>query len=276
MGTQPLTGAGASLSRIEGRLGWARRRLEGETALAVADALVPAGGVVVDAGADVGFFTLRFAELVGPAGRVHAFEPNPRTRANIEALMGAEPQVTVHPVALADAPGSAELHVPIEDGEPVGALGRLSRRHEGPSETVTVRTATLDESLGADAERVAFIKCDVEGAELAVLRGAQRTLECARPALLVEIEYRHAGNRMGETLDLLARLDYAAWALGPSGIVPLAEFDLERDQLAYLDGGLQEHMPAAYVHDFLFTPPGQDRPSIPRASAVMRHDASQE
>jgi FkbM family methyltransferase len=252
------------MTRSEARLTWARGRLERDTSLAVVDALAPAGGVVVDAGAERGFFTARLADLVGPGGRVHAFEPNPWTRANIETLTAGEPHVLVHPVALSDVAGTAQLHVPIEDGEHVFALGRLVPHDGLDSDTLSVETATLDERLGEDAERVAFIKCDVEGQELAVLRGARATLEAARPALLVEIEYRHAGPRMGQTFELLASLGYSAWALAPHGIVAIEEFDLERDQLAFIEqDALQAHMPRGYVHDFLFTPPGQARPSIP-------------
>jgi len=255
---------------------WARKRIRGETALAVADALVREGDVVVDVGADWGFYTVRLAELVGPAGCVHAFEPNPRTRANLDALVAAERHVVVHPIALSDQVTTAELHVPVEDGLLLCALGSLSPHHGVPCQTVAVETATLDESLGRHAGRVAFIKCDVEGHELAVLRGAATTLTSARPTLLVEIEHRHAGERMSQTFDYLADVGYSAWALAPAGILPIEQFDLERDQLAYLGGGLQADMPPDYVHDFLFTPPGQDRPSVASSRATHPRAASQE
>src|SRR3954452_14341041 len=113
----------SAMTRVEARLTWARGRLERNTSLAAVDALVPAGGMVVDAGAERGFFTARPAGLVGPGGRGHAFEPNPWPRANIETTVAGEPNVVVHPVALSDAAGSAELHVPVEDGEHLFALG---------------------------------------------------------------------------------------------------------------------------------------------------------
>jgi hypothetical protein len=141
---------------------------------------------------------------------------------------------------------------------------------------VEVATVTLDAALGDDADRVSFVKIDVEGHELPLLHGAQRTLATARPALLVEIEHRHSGRQMTDTFEHLAGLGYVASAIGPGGLVPLDEFDLERDQLAYLDGGFQGEMPREYVHDFLFVPAGQSTPSSLSASAIATRAASQE
>jgi hypothetical protein len=99
----------------------------------------------------------------------------------------------------------------------------------------------------------------VEGHELAVLNGAAATFERARPTLLIELEHRHAGDRVEATLELLAGWGYDGQAIGPDGPVPLEDFDLERDQLAYLDGQVQAEMPDGYINDFLFTPKSPPR-----------------
>jgi hypothetical protein len=163
--------------------------------------------------------------------------------------------VEVHALALSDSAGKADLHVPRENGRSMAAVGRLAPIAGVESETIAVDTARLDDVLSDDAARVAFVKCDVEGHELAVLRGAAKTLAEARPALLVEIERRHAGERMDETFAYLAELGYEGFAIGPDGPMPLGDFDVERDQLAFLGDSFETGtMPSAYVHDFFFAP----------------------
>ena len=115
--------------------------------------------------------------------------------------------------------------------------------------TLTVPTVTLDEVLDADDRRVRFVKCDVEGHELAVLRGAAKVLENARPVLLVEIEWRHAGDAMHETFELLRAAGYAGEVVTPAGLRPLSDFDVDRDQLAYLGDERERRSHAARVRE---------------------------
>jgi FkbM family methyltransferase len=268
----------APYTRADAKLNWARRRTGGDPALAVVDTLAGYGEVVVDVGADWGVYATRLSDLVGPTGRVHAFEPHPLSRERLEAVTRSEPQVRVHGEALSDHEGTATLHVPVEDGEPVEALAGLSPRRGVQSQQVTVRTTTLDAALGEDAERVSFVKIDVEGHELAVLRGAERVLASARPRLLVEIEHRHAGDLMDATFEHMASLGYSASAVTPRGLVPIGEFDVEADQLAYLGHDFRDGTPREYVNDFVFVPEGrsQTTPSSPSARAVAARDADQE
>jgi FkbM family methyltransferase len=237
------------------RLMWMRSRLEGDAGIALVDELVHEGDVVVDAGAERGIFTLRMTQLAGPQGEVHAFEPNPESVECLRGIADVEANLEVHPVALSDSAGTARLYVPVEHGDTIGAVGSLVQPRGGDCETVDVETTRLDDALGDAAARVSFIKCDVEGHELAVLRGAERILTEARPSLLVEIERRHAGERMEETFEYLASLGYEGFAVRPEGPAPLAEFDVERDQLAFLGQDFETGtMPPGYVNDFYFKP----------------------
>lgn len=252
---------------------WARWRSTGDTAAAVVESLVRDGDVVVDAGADTGVFTLRLAQLVGPSGRVHAFEPNPARRPDLEEIAAARGNVVLHEAALSDRAGRARLHIPVRGSGPIGALGSMASRDDERCLVVEVACATLDEALGEDLPRVAFVKCDVEGHELAVLRGARRTLDASRAALLVEIEERHAGARPAETFALLEASGYAGQALGPEGLFPLDRFDADRHQAAHLAAETANgDMPAAYVNDFLFTASNGRRPSA--SSALATHVAA--
>lgn len=132
--------------------------------------LVRPGDTVLDIGANVGVVTLRAAELVGKAGSVHAFEPQPGVRELLErsvALNGFS-QVRVHPVALGDAPGRLELAIP--DGN-AGAASLVRAR----SGARTLEVSVVDSSdylAGLGLGKIRLAKLDVEGYEETVLRGA--------------------------------------------------------------------------------------------------------
>jgi FkbM family methyltransferase len=234
-------------------LTWAIKRRQDGHSLAAIDALVRPGDAVVDAGATWGLSSARLARIVGPEGAVAAFEPHPAHARTLDALAARHAQLTVHAAALSDAAGSARLHVPIVAGRPVTALARLDApAADVEHDVVEVAVTTLDEAL-AGRRPPSFVKIDVEGRELALLRGATRTLREARPTLLVEIEQRHQERPIAETFAFLAEHGYAGHYFGPRGLAPIEQFDVERDQLAHVRPGVSEYgMPEGYVADFLF------------------------
>lgn len=253
--------AGGVHPALAARLTWIREKRRGDVAIRVLEALVRRGTVAVDVGANWGFFAYHLARLVGPEGHVHVVEPDPGHLASLRAIAARRRNVTIHPVGLSDRDGVAELHVPVVDGRRVDALaslavpaGRAAIEHA----RVPVRLARLDDLLPPETP-VAVVKCDVEGHEPAVLRGGARLLRRWRPMLLIEIEQRHQDGDVRETFELLGRLGYEGYSLHPGGLRPLAEFDLARDQLAFLgDRFMPYAMPSGYVHDFLFVAPGTD------------------
>jgi hypothetical protein len=136
----------------------------------------------------------------------------------------------------------------------------LDARGDGAgADSVSVPLATLDEELGEDGGRVAFIKCDVEGHEAAVLAGAAGTIERARPAILVEVEERHHDRPLDQVLATVVPAGYAAWAVTNGGLRPAEELDLERDHRAPLRAAGDGTPGPEYVNDFLLLPQG--RPS---------------
>jgi FkbM family methyltransferase len=237
------------------RLAWMREWYRGDPALRVVLGLIRKGDTVVDIGANWGFFTANFARLVGRAGHVHAVEPDPTHRGSLEAISARHGNVTLYPIGLSDREGEGVLHVPIMEGRPIGALASLtvpSGRATIAHQRVPVKLTRLDALLPDDA-RVAFVKCDVEGHELAVLRGADALLRRDHPAILVEIEQRHQAEDIRHTFEHLARLGYTGYALRPEGPVPVEQFDVRRDQLDLLGREfVSGAMPAGYVHDFVF------------------------
>jgi len=232
-------------------------------ALRLVEALVGPGQVVVDAGASVGLFACRMARLVGPRGRVHAFEPNPECHARLQALAGPRRPIVLHPVALSETAGEGRLWIPRVEGRRFAERAFIAEQGgDGTSaEPVSVRLAPLDDELDDDAGRVAFVKCDVEGHEAAVLAGAARTLERARPANLVEVEERHHDRPLDEVLAAVVPDGYAAWAVTSAGLRPADELDLERDLRGPLRSAGAGTPGPEYVNDFLLLPGGHRAPA---------------
>jgi FkbM family methyltransferase len=164
-----------------------RRRIaeetrSGEPELAILPGLFRRGGVAIDAGANLGFFS--FA-LSGLADRVIAFEPNPDCARFARWMLRGRAEV--QEVALSDAPGCATFYLPLSDeGDAMHFAGNLKRTHSHFQDmrTYEVNVRTLD---SYDFRDVRFLKADVEGSEREVLDGARQTIERDRPALLLEL-----------------------------------------------------------------------------------------
>jgi FkbM family methyltransferase len=139
------------------------------------------GRVALDVGANVGIYAYALARL---GMRVHAFEPQPYCCTVVDAWAKAKGDVTVHNSGVGESEGDLTLHIPIVDGTPVPTRASFQRLEQEQTQ-LRVPVVTLD---GIGISDVAFIKIDVEGFELQVLRGANRLLQEWRPILLVEID----------------------------------------------------------------------------------------
>jgi FkbM family methyltransferase len=170
-----------------------------------------ADGDFVDVGAHVGLYAVA-AAVAGPR-RVLAFEPNPTARAQLEAnlaLNGCR-DVLVVPKAVGDAGGTALLHVPTT---PDPSFSSLAGGRFAEGEPIEVEVTTVDSEVEAVGLRPSVVKIDVEGGELAVVAGMQRTLERHRPVLLVEVNETSAR-------ELAGKLDgYSGFRVG-RGLEPL-------------------------------------------------------
>jgi len=145
---------------------------------------VKKGDLVIDGGANLGIYTHRFVNLVGEAGRVIAFEPlhflceflDQHTKSN---------RVQIVPKALSDLNRNMKIWIPyIGSGllEPALASLQETTIH---SEQLIIETIRLDDQV-KENEYVNFIKMDLEGHEMAALRGAERILQNNRPVVQFE------------------------------------------------------------------------------------------
>src|SRR5438105_2098667 len=163
--------------------------------LAFAEWLLRPGMTVLDIGAHQGLYTLLASRRVGPSGRVFSFEPSPRERRalRLNLTMNFCNNVVIQALALGSEETTADLYV--VDYYNTGYNSLRPPSVPEPTSTVAVRVGTLDNWLAQEKiDRVDFIKLDVEGAELSVLKGARELLARTRPVLLVEIaQIRTAG-----------------------------------------------------------------------------------
>ena len=160
-----------------------------EPEMAVLRHLVPVGGCAIDLGANFGLYTRFLAEAVGPTGTVHAVEPVPPTYAVLQSnvrRLGLT-QVRTHPVAVSDVTGAVTMSVPrYASGGSNYYEARVVQTPADRGQVAHVVGVRLDE-LFAHLPRVDVIKCDVEGHELAAVRGAQALLRAHQPAWLMEV-----------------------------------------------------------------------------------------
>lgn len=137
------------------------------------------GGVFIDVGANIGYFTKLASALVGTTGRVVAVEPMPAAQRLLQLNSATLHNVTIFTVALSDKNGTTTFYV-----RKKGDMSSLS--HDPCARPVQIRVSTLDELL-PDQSRIDLIKIDVEGSELEVLRGGRKTLSQYRPIVYFEL-----------------------------------------------------------------------------------------
>jgi FkbM family methyltransferase len=137
------------------------------------------GSIFFDIGAQAGYHTMYASSLVGPAGRVYAFEPAPTNLAYLKKhlLMNQLNNTFVVDAAVSDVNGVS--HFDCADSPVAGHLSATG--------TLAVRTISLDQEIDSGAlPEPDYIKIDAEGAELKILKGAQKMLSRRHPILSVE------------------------------------------------------------------------------------------
>lgn len=182
------------------------------------------GDVVVDIGGNMGQYASRMAELVGPSGKVVSFEAVPETYRLAKRILIRFPNVELHNVALSSTPGHVRMalysdrHGRLRTG--LSSVAETAWLGD-PSEFVEVPSTTLDLAVEPLQPRpIHFIKCDVEGHEMEVLRGAVKVLCEDRPIVLCETTC----SQLGQLEHLLDSLDYDVRRLDNSGLVPVADY----------------------------------------------------
>lgn len=199
------------------RLGLGRRAAATEYVYHL-PALVRPGDTVLDIGANLGYYTRPLARLVGSTGRVYAVEPVEPIRRVLRRNVRRCRNVDVLPYALGERERTIRMGNDSVRERGYFGTGRNfvdDGAAAGIAFTAEMRRGSL---LFGGLERLDFIKCDIEGYELTVLREMRPLLERHRPTVLVET----GGANRKEVIRLFRELGYAGFTLEQGREIPLA------------------------------------------------------
>jgi FkbM family methyltransferase len=221
------------------RLRWnvMRAKATGERELGYVNALCDHSSVSVDIGANLGIYSYLMRQH---SKSVIAFEPNP-FYANV--VRRALKDVQVIEAAVSDREGTSVLRVPLTHMS--GGMGTIEQENtldSVPVQEFKIPVVTIDSLQLANA---GFIKIDVEGHELAALRGATATIEGSRPNFLIEAEERHRKDAVTSVFKFLSNYDYTGFFRMKGRLYPIEEFETLTHQNSA--GGS-----ARYINNFIF------------------------
>jgi len=194
--------------------------------LAIARSVCSAGDVIIEVGANIGTETIGYADIVGPKGKVFAFEPLPE---NLEVLktnldLNQHKHVKVFPYALSNQQKTVFFAPPQRGNSGVGYIREDSSED---ADMIAVNCETMD-GLQNDLGIATAIFIDAEGSEANILRGAQDYISKSRAFLVVEAHPRHLeryGFSLSELFFELKQLEYVVFRI--SGTRGLTNVDLD-------------------------------------------------
>ena len=180
--------------------------------------LLRSGDVVIDGGANIGYYSLLSATLVGASGSVHSFEPIPDTFAALTANVALNDFANIHlnQLALSDHAGELQFEVPVDEQTHQQLGWAASQILMGRGPVLRVPAMTLDEyAASRGVARIRLVKLDLEGGEFEAIKGMQNLLSAhAIDFLIAEsniwlLEHRHmsgqeAGPRNSPGMDIAA------------------------------------------------------------------------
>jgi FkbM family methyltransferase len=220
-------------TRLQFLLGW----YEAET-VALCRTLVRPGMTVLDIGAHCGYYTRLFSNLVGPDGKVYAFEADPATYDYLarNIRLSRHQNVVIVPKAVADRRGTVEFFVMTGTGkhslyDTSRALGSFTVK-----ERISVEATTIDDFLAEHGNPdIDFLKMDIEGAEPRALDGMTATLARLEDlSMVVELHpgtLHSGGVRPGELVKRLEVLGFRIDAIHWGGrLKPVQDLDLADGQ----------------------------------------------
>jgi FkbM family methyltransferase len=193
--------------------------------------LIKPGDVVLDVGANIGYFSLLCAKWLRGRGAVYALEPFPSTMRRLERNLELNPKlsslVRLRATAISDFVGSISMSTPDEGNS---GCNYLSECGDGDMAVTTLDAFAQQECFS----RIDLIKVDVEGSEVALLKGARGTLERFRPLVMIEINpgaLRRFEQTAGDVVSLLGKYRYRmAYANRLGMLRPLSRLPVDGEE----------------------------------------------
>lgn len=177
--------------------------------------------IVFDVGANLGWYALNSAQVIGSRGQVYAFEPNPAVAnwASENCRLNHLTNVKIEKIALADKTSRLEFYIGDNFGSLIKKVARLDSRK---IKRISVPVTTIDAYVkGLSIKKISLIKIDAEGKDFEVLRGAVQTLKQYHPYLIVEVFGLSWDTDVGRDKKILAylgKLGYQAYTFVQGGL----------------------------------------------------------
>ena len=220
----------------------------GEPEISLIPALCRSDADFLDVGANVGvysFFAMNYAR------HVFAMEPNPALAEPLRAVLGSKGTVLVK--GASDDARIARFSIPVHEGQDVDTRASLQVDPDSTLQTREFEISTMPiDDLRLD--RLSMLKIDVEGHELAALRGAKRTLESCRPVAVVECEERHNRGGVALAFDFFSALNYQPYFIHRGSLCEGGRFDLATFQSTASIKAMGGTRSADYINNFIFIP----------------------
>ena len=179
------------------------------------------GSVVLDIGGHFGYFSKEFARLYNGTCSIHTFEPTTYNYSVLEKVSAKYKNIKINNFALSESEGEVVINIPVKKQGKIGpGLAHFGDETSRDYISETIKTVTLDQYVESHGlTRLDFIKCDVEGAELLVFKGAQESLKKFKPVVFAEI-VAEITERMGyepnELINIFLELGYTAYTFDDS------------------------------------------------------------
>lgn len=197
------------------RKGWLKKNPAYRTHYFVRN-LIKKGNVVIDIGANLGYYTTEFARLTGTSGRVIAVEPIPLYRRVLKFNTRELTQVEIQPYALGATEGLVYMGLPGTEAHRHGLMKVLKKEEQLQARELYEVKIRKPEQLFGDLPIVHYIKCDIEGYEIPVIPEMSGMITKFRPILQVETDGQHK-----ITLHhLFTSWNYRCFYVGENGLVP--------------------------------------------------------
>ena len=202
----------------------------------VMDLLAYDSNQILDIGANIGYHSIRFAKKFKQSV-VYSFEPMPTSyyylKKNID-LNQFKSKINTYKIGLSDKNGVVDFFIPLKNGTNASMLNVSNKKN---SKKIKSKIIKLDDWCKARGIKPNFIKCDVEGAELLVFRGAEKIIKLYNPKIFTELLRKWSkpyGYHPNDMINFLGNLDYVCYGIGKSRIKRIKTVNQHNEETNYV------------------------------------------
>lgn len=174
------------------------------------------GDTIIDIGANLGYYSTRFARLTGPGGQVYAVEPIEIYRSVLRKNLARYNNVEIMPYALGETEGTIKMGNPTTDKHRHGLMRVLNEKEGSSDEQVYEVPMKNPVKLFEKLQAIHYIKCDIEGYEVPVIPAMKPLIQKHRPLLQIETD----GENKHILFDMFNALGYNMFFVKENILVP--------------------------------------------------------